>query len=656
MKTQEKRNSRPLLMQIILTAVSLIAISFTLAVNNSQTGSTITLSSTGKGSILGKVTDKGSGNPLSSAKIFLYQGTNQVAVMTTDRNGNFTINGIPAGNYRIKAVKNGYTDHFEKDIIVTENQTVNLPIRLDRSAEVRRKIKTDKEKKGLTAADALSTGQHSIASAAGKALGYSVTEYDARRADEVYAQFNTESYDKVNENNFKVVVNNPLSTFSIDVDGASYSNVCRFLNNNTLPYKDAVRIEEMINYFDYTYPQPDNGNPFSVNLEAGDCPWNKDHKLVLIGIKGKEFRDNEIPKTNLVFLIDVSGSMQDPNKLPLIKQAFHILVKNLRPVDRVAIVVYAGAAGVVLESTPGSEKGKILAAIDLLEAGGSTAGGAGIRLAYQIAKQNYLQGGNNRVILATDGDFNIGASSDAEMTRLIEEKWNDGVFLSILGFGMGNYKDSKMEKIADAGNGNYYYVDNIMEAQKIFGEELWGTLFTIAKDVKIQVEFNPAKVKAYRLIGYENRLLNNEDFNDDHKDAGEIGAGHTVTALYEIVLSGSTESFNTVDPLEYQATNITGGNGVMTVKLRYKEPADTTSKLIVAKVKDQDLHNANVSDNLRFASSVAEFGMLLRNSEHKGASGYDQVISMATASKGGDKYGYRQEFIKLAQIAELLGK
>lgn len=656
MKTQEKRISKPALILVILTAVSLIAISITLAVNKSQLNNTITLSATAKGSILGKVTDKTTGNPVYSANIFLLQGTSQVAVMATDRNGTFTIHGIPAGKYNIKVVRKGFTDYLEKDIIVTEGQIVNVSIKLDRSAVVRRENKKDKEERTIMEMDALSLGQPSPVSTSGKALGYGGIEYNAVRADEVYDQFNTESYDKVNENNFKVVVNNPLSTFSIDVDRASYSNVRRFLNNNTMPYKDAVRIEEMINYFDYTYPQPVDRNPFSVNLEAGECPWNKDHKLVLIGIKGKEFSDNEIPKSNLVFLIDVSGSMQDPNKLPLIKQAFHILVKNLRPVDRVAMVVYAGAAGVVLESTPGSEKEKILAAIDQLEAGGSTAGGAGIRLAYQIAKQNFLLGGNNRVILATDGDFNIGASSDAEMTRLIEEKRNDGIFISILGFGMGNYKDSKMEKIADAGNGNYYYVDNIMEAKKIFGEELWGTLFTIAKDVKIQVEFNPAKVKAYRLIGYENRLLNNEDFNDDHKDAGEIGAGHTVTALYEIVLSGSAESFNTVDPLEYQSTNITGGTGVMTVKLRYKEPVDTISKLIVAKVKEQDLHNSSVSDNLRFASSVAEFGMLLRNSEHKGNSGYDQVIAMATASKGADKFGYRQEFIKLAQIAGLLGK
>lgn len=641
-----------MLMLIIVTAISLIAISITLAVTNIRLTSTVTLSSTGTASISGIVTDKSSGQPIASVKIILYQGKSQMAVLTTDANGNFSVHGLTPGIYSVEAIKKGYKDHSEKNIVLTENQNLRLLLQLDPSAILQK----EKKEKDSSVVEYLYSPEPSVSNACGKVASYSVRSCEPALTDETYSDFNTESYEKINENNFKTVLNSPLSTFSIDVDRASYSNVRRFLNNNTMPYKDAVRIEEMINYFDYTYPQPTNNDPFSVNLEAGDCPWNKDHKLVLIGIKGKEFKGNEVPNSNLVFLIDVSGSMQDPNKLPLIKQAFHILVNNLRPADRVAIVVYAGAAGIVLESTPGNERSKILAAIDMLEAGGCTAGGAGIKLAYKIAKQNFLLGGNNRVILATDGDFNIGASSDAEMTRLIEEKRNDGIFLSILGFGMGNYKDSKMEKIADAGNGNYYYVDNIMEAQKIFGEELSGTLFTIAKDVKIQVEFNPSKIKAYRLIGYENRLLNNEDFNDDRKDAGEIGAGHTVTALYEIVPAGSTESFSTVDPLEYQSTTLAKGSGVMTVKLRYKEPMDTVSKLIVAKVREQEMNNTSLSANLQFASSVAEFGMLLRASEHRGASSYDQVISMATASKGIDKYGYRQEFIKLARIAELLGK
>jgi len=339
-----------------------------------------------------------------------------------------------------------------------------------------------------------------------------------------------------------------------------------------------------------------------------------------------------------------------------LKQAFRILVNNLRPEDRVAMVVYAGAAGVVLESTPGNNKEKILGALDMLEAGGCTAGGAGIRLAYKIAKENFIPGGNNRVILATDGDFNIGASSDAEMVRLIEEKRNEGVFLSVLGFGMGNYKDSKMEKIADAGNGNYAYIDNILEAKKIFGQELWGTLYTIAKDVKIQVEFNPAKIKAYRLIGYENRILNKEDFNNDRKDAGDIGAGHTVTALYEIVPAGSAEPYNNVDPLEYQTVHMTEGSGAMTVKLRYKDPADTVSKLIVRRIRENEIRNQITDKNLKFAAAVAEFGMLLRDSEFKGASSYEAVIRLATEARGEDKYGYREDFIRLAETASLLAK
>ena len=320
------------------------------------------------------------------------------------------------------------------------------------------------------------------------------------------------------------------------------------------------------------------------------------------------------------------------------------------------MVVYAGAAGVVLQSTPGNEKQEILSALGQLEAGGSTAGGAGINLAYQIAKQNFIPGGNNRVILATDGDFNIGASSDAEMERLIEEKRKEGVFLTVLGFGMGNYKDSKMEKLADAGNGNYAYIDNILEAKKMFGTELWGTLFTIAKDVKIQVEFNPGKVKAYRLIGYENRILNKEDFNNDRKDAGDIGSGHSVTALYEIIPSGSAESLPPVDPLEYQHSQVNGSPNLMTVKLRYKNPDDTISQLIVNRVKESDLKHNSSSANLGFASAVAEFGMLLRDSEHKGNSNWDQVIALANLSRGNDTYGYRQDFIQLAETAKLLSR
>ena len=352
-------------------------------------------------------------------------------------------------------------------------------------------------------------------------------------------EFNTEQYNRIYDNEFLMAKDNPLSTFSIDVDTASYSNIRRFLNNNQLPPKDAVRIEEMINYFSYDYPQPKENEPFSVTTEVAACPWNKDHQLVLIGLQGRNVETANLPPSNLVFLLDVSGSMQDTDKLPLIKSAFRLLVDQLRPQDRVSIVVYAGSSGLVLDSTPGDQKQVILQAIDSLNAGGTTAGGEGIKLAYEIAKKNLMKDGNNRVILATDGDFNVGVSSDGDLIRMIEEKRNDGIFLTILGFGMGNYKDAKMEQLADKGNGTIAYIDNLLEAKKVFVSGLSGTLLTIAKDVKIQVEFNPTKIKAYRLIGYENRMLKKEDFNDDKKDAGEIGAGHSVTALYEIALADS---------------------------------------------------------------------------------------------------------------------
>ncbi len=466
---------------------------------------------------------------------------------------------------------------------------------------------------------------------------------------------NTEEYDLINENIFHKVKNEPLSTFSIDVDKASYSNLRRFLNNNQKAPIDAIRIEEMINYFDYDYPQPKGEHPFSVSMEINSCPWNSNHELVLIGLQGKMPDIEEIPASNLVFLIDVSGSMGSQNKLPLLKQSFKILVDKLRPQDRVAMVVYAGAAGMVLNSTSGNNKKAIINALDKLQSGGSTAGGAGINLAYKIAVDNFIEGGNNRVILATDGDFNVGASSNAEMERLIIEKREYGVFLSVLGFGMGNYKDSKMEQISNAGNGNYAYIDNILEAKKVFGHELWGTLFTIAKDVKIQIEFNPTKIKSYRLIGYENRMLQKEDFNDDKKDAGEIGAGHKVTALYEIVRTSSvTQSTGNVDPLEYQKMKPVKSKNLLTLKLRYKLPNENKSRLIKKYIKETKIRSEKASNNFLFASSVAGFGMLLRNSEFKGNLTFNDVEKLARLSKGKDKNGYRAELIKLIEIAKLL--
>lgn len=465
--------------------------------------------------------------------------------------------------------------------------------------------------------------------------------------------FNTEEYTRINENAFKTVVDHPLSTFSIDVDTGSYSNVRRFLNQGTMPPVDAVRIEEMINYFSYAYPQPKGDDPFSINIDAGIAPWNGAHQLIRIGLQGKTLAQDEIPPSNLVFLIDVSGSMQSANKLPLLKQSLKMMVQQLSADQNVAIVVYAGAAGQVLESTPGSNKRKILEAIDRLKSGGSTAGGAGIKLAYKIAKANFIEGGNNRVILASDGDFNVGVSSTSEMTRLIEEKRKDGVFMTVLGFGMGNYKDGRMEQIANQGNGTYHYIDTDKEARKVLVEELGSTLFTIAKDVKLQIEFNPVRVKAYRLIGYENRLLNKEDFNDDQKDAGELGAGHTVTALYEIVPADSDEVHGSVDELKYQKRQAVDSSDLMTVKLRYKAPDADTSELIQQSVTEAEVEE-QLEDDFEFVASVAEFGMLLRGSKFKAAASYEHVIQSATQSLGKDKSGYRAEFIDLVRKAQQL--
>ncbi|MDD5069415.1 MAG: von Willebrand factor type A domain-containing protein [Candidatus Omnitrophica bacterium] len=462
-----------------------------------------------------------------------------------------------------------------------------------------------------------------------------------------------EAYDRIYENRFFDPKETPVSTFSIDVDTASYSNLRRYIKSGVRPPKDAVRIEEMINYFSYDYAQPKGDDPFSITMELGSCPWNKGHQLALIGIQGKKIETNNLPPSNLVFLIDVSGSMNDYNKLPLLKSGFKLLVNQLRPEDKVSIVVYAGAAGVVLESTAGSAKQAILEAIDRLNAGGSTAGGAGISLAYKIAEENFVSGGNNRVVLATDGDFNVGASSNAEMIRLIEEKRQNNIFLTVLGLGTGNLQDSKMEQIADKGNGSYYYVDSLMEAKKVLVNELGATLFTIAKDLKIQIEFNPAQVKAYRLIGYENRILNKEDFNDDAKDAGELGAGSAVTALYEIVPIGSDDQVLTVDPLKYQKKTLNQSSEIMNVKLRYKKPDENKSILLERGVSESDL-GKTVTDNFNFASSVAEFGLLLRDSEYKAQASFDNLKKRARASKSSDYFGYRAEFISLVEEFELL--
>lgn len=473
-------------------------------------------------------------------------------------------------------------------------------------------------------------------------------------------EFNTEDYDGIVENRFLTVKENALSTFSIDVDAASYSNVRRFLQMGQLPPAGAVRIEEMVNYFHYDYPQPQNDVPFSINTEMAQCPWNTAHRLVLIGLQGKKIPVENLPPSNIVFLIDVSGSMMEENKLPLVQASMKLLVDQLREQDKVSLVAYAGNAGLVLPATSGASKATIKDAIDRLEAGGSTAGGAGIQLAYKIAKENFMKGGNNRVILCTDGDFNVGASSDDALISMIEEERKSGVFLTVLGYGMGNYKDNKMEKLADKGNGNHAYIDGMNEARKVLVNEFGGTLFTIAKDVKLQVEFNPAKVQAYRLIGYENRLLNKEDFNNDQKDAGELGSGHTVTALYEVIPVGVKNEFEEkVDKLKYQQQTrpvADGGNEIMTIKFRYKQPDGDISKLIEHPVADNAFDPAAASANFRFAASVAEFGMLLRDSEFKQSSSYSNALMMASDALGKDEEGYRSEFLKLVKNAQAIAR
>ncbi|GAB3575122.1 vWA domain-containing protein [Hymenobacter daeguensis] len=484
---------------------------------------------------------------------------------------------------------------------------------------------------------------------------------DSEAADTV--QGNRENYAVIHENPFLSAARNPLSTFAIDVDRASYANVRRFLTQDRqLPPPDAVRLEELVNYFPYHYPQPRTG-PASLNAEVAACPWNPAHQLVLVGVQGKQVPTENLPPANLVFLLDVSGSMNDPQKLPLLKESLRLLVREaLRPQDYVAIVVYAGAAGVVLPPTSGAEPETILRALDGLEAGGSTAGGEGLRLAYQLAQQHQRPGGNNRIILATDGDFNVGEQSDADMERLITQERESGVFLSVLGFGEGNLQDSKMELLADKGNGNYAYIDQLGEARRVLVQQFGGTLFTLAKDVKVQVEFNPALVREYRLLGYENRLLAAEDFNDDRKDAGELGAGQQVTALYEVVPVGAPETgSSSVDALKYQHTSPAAsapGTELLTVKLRYQEPQGSHSQLLTLPVRNVRLGEpiAQASDNLRWAAAVAQFGLLLRGSRYAGSATWASTTALAGNMNGPDADGSRTEFRGLVQQAAALGR
>jgi Ca-activated chloride channel family protein len=596
-------------------------------------------------SIYGKLTDKSSNEEIPFANIILYKNdTVKVATATTDMVGNFCMKTIHAGTYKIKTVYIGYSPITIPKVVVADHKAtqVNISLTVDEGTKLDevqivtynqplmdRSVKSNGT---VTREEYKSLATQNINSVAGTTAGtYKKEKYPMRggRANPV-GEYNTEEYGRIYDNEFKDSKTDPLSTFSIDVDKASYSNVRRFITQNQLPQPDAVRIEEMINYFSYNYPKPTNNQPFSITTEYTDCPWNKNHQLIHIGLQGKAIAMDNLPANNLVFLLDVSGSMNSEDKLPLLKSGLRLLVEQMRPQDKVSIVVYAGAAGVVLPSTSGDHKDRIYDALEKLEAGGSTAGGEGILLAYKTAKDNFMNKGNNRIILATDGDFNVGVSSDGELTRLIEKQREDGVFLSVLGFGTGNYKDTKMEQLADKGNGNYAYIDNILEAKKVLVKEMGGTLLTIAKDVKLQIEFNPAKVKAYRLVGYENRLLNNEDFNDDKKDAGELGSGHTVTAIYEIIPAGSTELVASIDNLKYQEVakhSASESNEMMTIKFRYKEPKESTSQLISHIVSDKKTPFSAASENCKFSVSVAEFGMLLRDSKFKGDSDFKRLQS-----------------------------
>ena len=594
--------------------------------------------------ITGKITSTLDSGPIPGANVVL-KGTSTGTA--ADHQGNYTINVPTSGGELVFS----FIGYKTVEMKIQSGNVLNVQLQVDAQqlSEVVVTGYATKSQRSVTG----SVSKRSSKAAAGEAEMDMSMRYAPAPNDTQQQPWNTEEYDGITENIFQEAIKNPLSTFSIDVDAASYSNIRRFINNGQRPPKDAVRIEEMVNYFDYDYDQPTNDDPFAVHTEISTAPWNEKHKLVHIGLQGKKIATENLPASNLVFLIDVSGSMDEANKLPLLKNSLKMLVEQLREKDHVAIVVYAGAAGIVLEPTSGDEKRTIIDALDRLEAGGSTAGGAGIQLAYATAKEHFKQGGNNRVILATDGDFNIGESSNGAMERLIEEKRKDGIFLTVLGYGMGNYKDSKMETLADKGNGNYAYIDNITEARKVLVNEFGGTLFTIAKDVKLQIEFNPAKVKTYRLIGYENRMLKSEDFNNDKKDAGDLGSGHTVTALYEIIPVGVESEFFKIDELKYQTAKIDPAafksEELMTIKLRYKKPDEDVSKLIVHALKDGQTPLTKTSDNFRWSASVAAFGMMLRESDYVKNFTYEQVAGMAMTSKGDDKEGYRSEFISMVK-------
>jgi Ca-activated chloride channel family protein len=607
-------------------------------------------SGSGRVGTLEGVIGDGTHTALSAVHVRLVDDARRERYSTqTDAKGHFVFVNVQAGRYELVAVMAGFSNlNLAVSVKAGGTESVSLVMSAGQPAAISPPVA------------AIAEPLRRQSSAAAGSFTFDATTplaYETARQPGNSRPFNpgsSEAYDKIDDHQWTDATRKPLSTFSIDVDTASYANVRRLLNSGALPPKDAVRIEELINYFSYDYPQPNGDEPFSVTTALGPSPWHQGYRLALVGLQARRMASDNLPPRNLVFLIDVSGSMIAPNRLPLVKASLAMLAQNLTSRDHVAIVVYAGAAGVVLPPTRGDDRSTILEALGRLEAGGSTNGAEGLLLAYRTAATHFVKGGVNRIILATDGDFNVGVTSQGDLIRLIEEHRPGGIALSVLGFGMGNLKDSMMEKIADRGNGNYSYIDTLSEARKVLVEEAGGTLVTVAKDVKLQVEFNPKIVKAYRLIGYENRALADRDFNDDAKDAGDLGAGHAVTALYEIVPAGQHVDLPAIDPLKYQsapaASSDRRSDEIMTVKIRHKQPDGTTSALLSRAVSSQD----HVTAELGFASAVAEFGMLLRGSEFSGTASFDAARQRAERLRGGDAHGHRAELARLIGLAESL--
>ena len=656
--------------------------------------------------IFGTVTDH-LDNPVIGGTIKILNGESFITGAVTDFDGNYRVSVDP-GTYNIEFSYVGYTPQridgvevllgheFKLDMAFESNGGIVLETAMVKAYKVD-PMKVDETSQGLTltskdvkklgtrsknAIAALSAGatstdegnKVSLRGGRGNQTQYiidgtrvtgalpspSTSQVPNKRKNQPIPPHSGEDYRSFVENAFQLPQNEPLSTFGADVDVAAYANVRRFLNQGQVPPADAVRTEELVNYFSYDYPLPKGKDPVSISTEIGACPWNKDHQLLHIGLQAKELDVDNLPPSNLVFLLDVSGSMNSQNKLPLLKESYRLLVPQLRAEDKISIVVYAGAAGTVLEPTSGDQKEKILTAIDKLKAGGSTAGAAGILLAYQLAENHFVEGGNNRIILATDGDFNVGTSANESLEKLVAKKRKTGIFLSVLGFGQGNYQDARMQSIAEKGNGNAAYIDNMLEARKVLVEEFGGTMYTVAKDVKLQVEFNPAQVAAYRLVGYESRLLAAEDFNDDKKDAGDMGSGHTVTALYEIIPAGSKSDFlPSIDGLKYQKPK--GFDGIKfsqelaTVRMKYKHPQDKTSQDKIEVTLDANRRNLDQpSEAFQWSAAIAGWSLMLKDSEYSEQLNYADLISAAEKARGNDVKGYRAEAIRLMETSQNL--